>query len=237
MPFPESVKKEAKRRANYRCVVCQQPFVEVHHIIPDGEGPDTVDNAAPLCGGCHHRYGGNPELRKQLREMRDWWWERCAATGHITVDAGLAQRFDQLQSAMLQGQKRQDEVLSEVKTLVLQQISQVQQQVITSGSISGVFQATRGLASGLPTAKNTDSLLLSQLELNILEVVGRRERVTAREVAAAVHVSEQKAKFYLDELDRRHGLIDWYGNMNPGEKDHYMLRHAGRKLLVERDML
>src|SRR5262245_13410259 len=104
MPFPESVKKDAKRRSNYRCVVCEQPFVEVHHIIPDGQGgPDTIDNAAPLCGGCHQRYGGNPELRKQLREIRDWWWERCAEASHITVDAGLAERMDELKFAMEQG--------------------------------------------------------------------------------------------------------------------------------------
>jgi hypothetical protein len=46
---------------------------------------------------------------------------------------------------MLQGQKRQDEVLSDGKKLVLKQIGQAQQQVIASGSISGVFQATSGL--------------------------------------------------------------------------------------------
>src|SRR6266508_3020093 len=84
MPFPESVKIEAKQRANYRCVVCHQPWVEVHHIHPEAQGgPNTLDNAAPLCGSCHTLYGGNPDLRKQLREMRDWWWQRCAAASHI----------------------------------------------------------------------------------------------------------------------------------------------------------
>ena len=49
MAFPESVKLDAKRRANYRCVVCQRPWVEVHHIHPEARGgPDTVENAAPL---------------------------------------------------------------------------------------------------------------------------------------------------------------------------------------------
>src|SRR4051812_38229876 len=122
MPFPESVKLEAKRRANFRCVGCQQPFVQVHHIIPDGEGPDTIDNAAPLCGGCHHRYGGNLELRKQLREMRDHWWQRCAETKYITVDAGLALKVDDLYVALLQGQKRQEDVLAEMKAMYVEQL-------------------------------------------------------------------------------------------------------------------
>jgi hypothetical protein len=72
------------------------------------------------------------------------------------------------------------------------------------------------------------------LEFNILAAVGRGKRVTVRQVASAVNVSEEKARFYLDELDRRHGLVDWYGNLNPGQPDHYMLRHAGRRELVQR---
>jgi hypothetical protein len=153
MPFPESVKIEAKRRANYRCVVCQHPWVEVHHIQPEAEGgPSTTENAAPLCAGCLRRYGGNPDLRKQLREMRDHWWERCAQAQYVTVDAGLAQRVDDLQAAVLQGQKRNDEALDEVKAMMLQQLLSVQQQIMASGSSSGVFNATSALSSGLPAA-------------------------------------------------------------------------------------
>ncbi len=151
MPFPEPIKIEAKQRANYRCVVCQQPWVEVHHIHPEAQGgSSTIDNAAPLCAGCHHRYGGNPDLRRQLREMRDWWWSRFAEARHVTVDAGLAQKVDGLQVAMLLGQKRQDEVLSEVKTILVQQLTLAQQQVRASESLPGALAVTSGLASGLP---------------------------------------------------------------------------------------
>ena len=153
MSFPESVKLDAKRRANYRCVVCQQPWVEVHHIQPEGQGgPDTIENAAPLCAGCHHQYGGNPELRKQLREMRDHWWGRCEQAQHVTVDAGLAQKVDDLQIAVLQGQKRNEDVLAEVKAMMLQQVQQVQQQIMASGTLDGMFNAASGLGSGLPAA-------------------------------------------------------------------------------------
>lgn len=76
MSFSENTKLEAKRRSAFRCCICQHIFVEVHHIIPQEEGgPDTLDNAAPLCGRCHDLFGDNPKKRKQLREMRDYWWD------------------------------------------------------------------------------------------------------------------------------------------------------------------
>ncbi len=76
MAFPERVKNEAKRKASFRCVICQKSFVEVHHIIPESEGgSNDLENAAPLCASCHDLYGGNPEKRKQIREMRDHWFD------------------------------------------------------------------------------------------------------------------------------------------------------------------
>ncbi|HCQ91348.1 MAG TPA: HNH endonuclease [Clostridium sp.] len=57
--------------------ICNKLFVEVHHIIPKLEGgSDSIDNAAPLCSSCHDLFGGNPEKRKQIRQMRDYWWEQ-----------------------------------------------------------------------------------------------------------------------------------------------------------------
>ena len=78
MPFPEKIKLEAKRKSHFACVICHQPFVEVHHILPEADnGPDDLDNAAPLCGSCHDLFGANPVKRKQIREMGDFWWEIC----------------------------------------------------------------------------------------------------------------------------------------------------------------
>ncbi len=75
MPFSESVKLEAKKRSAFRCCICQRPFVEIHHILPQEEGgPDTLENAAPLCASCHDLYGGNPDKRKTIKQMRDYWW-------------------------------------------------------------------------------------------------------------------------------------------------------------------
>jgi len=53
--------------------------VEIHHIHPQAEGgSDDEDNGAPLCPTCHERYGGNPDWRKKLREMRDHWYSVVA---------------------------------------------------------------------------------------------------------------------------------------------------------------
>jgi HNH endonuclease len=76
MPFSEKVKLEAKKKAAFRCCICHKPFVEIHHIIPQSEGgPDTLNNAATLCSSCHDLYGGNPEKRKIIKQMRDHWWD------------------------------------------------------------------------------------------------------------------------------------------------------------------
>ena len=70
--FSASLKKRVRQKAHYRCCLCQAVLVEVHHIVPQGEGgPDEEDNAAPLCASCHEIYGANPTKRKFIREARD----------------------------------------------------------------------------------------------------------------------------------------------------------------------
>lgn len=76
MAFTERVKREVRKKACCRCVVCNKPFVEIHHIIPQAEGgSDDIDNAVPLCAYCHDILGDNPAKRKQLLEMRDIWYK------------------------------------------------------------------------------------------------------------------------------------------------------------------
>lgn len=76
MPFGSRVKKEVKERAAFRCCRCQTIGIQVHHIIPqEHDGPDTIENAAPLCATCHDTFGANPVKRKEIAEMRDWWYK------------------------------------------------------------------------------------------------------------------------------------------------------------------
>jgi hypothetical protein len=79
MPFSERIKHIAKVRAAFRCCACHKPFVEVHHLRPEADGGDSsLSNAAPLCASCHDLFGGNPEKRKTLMQMRDSWWSKMA---------------------------------------------------------------------------------------------------------------------------------------------------------------
>lgn len=78
MTFTEQLKLLVKRRSHFMCCLCHTIGVEVHHILPETQGgPDTDDNAAPLCPTCHETYGANPEKRKFIREARDFWYDLC----------------------------------------------------------------------------------------------------------------------------------------------------------------
>jgi hypothetical protein len=79
MAFSEALKLVVKKRAHFQCCLCRGVYVEIHHVIPESEGgPDTDDNAAPLCPSCHETYGANPEKRKFIRETRDFWYQLCS---------------------------------------------------------------------------------------------------------------------------------------------------------------
>jgi hypothetical protein len=78
MAFTEALKTRVRKRAHLACCLCKSMGVEVHHVIPQEEGgPDTEDNAAPLCPSCHETYGANPQKRKFIREARELWYEIC----------------------------------------------------------------------------------------------------------------------------------------------------------------
>ncbi len=77
MPFSEKIKLEVKKKSCFRCVICHKPFVEIHHIVPESAGGNSFhDNAVTLCSSCHDLFGGNPDKRKQIKQMRDHWYEQ-----------------------------------------------------------------------------------------------------------------------------------------------------------------
>src|SRR5437867_13338071 len=120
MDFPESVKLDAKRRANFQCVICRRSvFLHVHHIIPQEEGgPGDLDNAAPLCVECHDLYGNDPTKRKWIREARDWWWAHCLKQEAAPAALALLAKFDQLQTEVAEGRRE----LAEVKAISVTQM-------------------------------------------------------------------------------------------------------------------
>lgn len=77
MDFTEQIKKEVKEKAAFRCCRCQQIGIHVHHIIPQEDGGSSdIDNAAPMCPSCHDYFGSNPDKRKEITQMRNWWYEQ-----------------------------------------------------------------------------------------------------------------------------------------------------------------
>lgn len=77
MAFSEKIINQVKEMADFKCCRCKHISFEVHHMIPEKDGgPNTLDNAAPLCSNCHTDFGDNPSKRKEITQMRDLWYKR-----------------------------------------------------------------------------------------------------------------------------------------------------------------
>ena len=126
MPFPESVRLKACKKALFMCVACHSPFVEVHHIIPESEGgPDTLNNAAPLCSGCHSIYGASPIFRKQIKQMRDNWYDVCDRR-FSALSSGLLEQVNQLSETLKSEKEDRHKYLTtfnEIKELLIENLS------------------------------------------------------------------------------------------------------------------
>lgn len=123
--FEELVNISKKRdltlieRAAFRCCRCQNLGVDVHHIIPirDG-GSDDISNAAPLCQNCHDQFGANPEKRKQITRMRDWWYETCERLySNNLVDLKMLMKIDEKLESIQQSQSGISELIEMLKEL------------------------------------------------------------------------------------------------------------------------
>jgi hypothetical protein len=92
-----------------------------------------------------------------------------------------------------------------------------------------------------PSGGGAERPMLSEMEHNVLVEVGKqeqaRQQVTAHCVASVLNITEEQSKYYLDELSRKHRLLDWFGNMDPSIPGRYTLTHEGRRLLVEREVI
>ncbi len=90
MGFSNTIKEDILVKSARHCCVCRQHAgrnVEVHHIIPKGEGgEDTFENAIPLCFNCHSEAGHyNPQhpkgtkfSRPELRKHKEEWFKNVA---------------------------------------------------------------------------------------------------------------------------------------------------------------
>ena len=145
MPFRESVKREAKERAYYQCVLCRvYGFLDVHHIEPEAEGgPNTIENAAPLCPNCHAWFGHAPAKRSQVRTIRDWWWDRCAKMDAVQMTPPDGQRIDQMFQAYQQSQaQEQEQLFNDMKNFVAEQFRHQADRISSAHTIGELVQAS-----------------------------------------------------------------------------------------------
>src|SRR4030067_107207 len=139
MPFSETIKKEVRRRAAFHCCRCQKVGIEVHHIIPEEyEGSNDIGNAAPLCPNCHDDFGANPEKRKAIFEMRDWWYERVKEMyGPPMI---VTETIEELNDNIIKWGKRTSDVNAEVIPL----LKKATQKVIDTVTPSTATEALTG---------------------------------------------------------------------------------------------
>ncbi len=176
MAFTEGTKLEAKRRAHFSCVVCHQLLVEIHHIVPQvNGGSDEIDNAAALCAYCHDLLGGNPDKRKQIRQMRDFWYELCETRFRDSSSLVLAKDLEELKSS----QEEQGAMISGIKNLLEKHYSHQSDEIAAASTASEVASLS-GVA--IPQPKRT-RWLKSPWQLDEL----RGKRVFAHFVTASGH--------------------------------------------------
>ena len=118
MPFSERIKLEVKKKAKFRCCRCQSIWPEIHHIIPEKDGgSDDEDNATPLCPNCHTILGDNPWKRKEIRQMRDWWYQEAETMFFQRADfINIEEKIDGLLSSVMETSKEQTEELTNLKS-------------------------------------------------------------------------------------------------------------------------
>lgn len=87
MGFSQTIKQQAMISSARHCCVCHRykgVKIEVHHIIQKADGgPNTFDNAIPLCFDCHSDAGhfndrhpkGTKFSKQELVKARDTWYE------------------------------------------------------------------------------------------------------------------------------------------------------------------
>lgn len=190
MAFDETLKLRIRQRAHFACCMCHELYVEIHHIIPEAEGgPDTEENAAPLCPSCHEQYGANPTKRKFIREMRDHWYDLCD-TRYKSVDASQLERIS---SQLANAATKQD-----VATAFQQLTAIVQASLAAPGvSLGNARQLVAQVTSSVATSVSTMPVFGTVDLGDVFRVTG------GEQIPSGGHVAESKAEvLWRDNLKK-----------------------------------
>lgn len=68
------LEEEIKRKSNNRCIVCHNMEAKCHLL--DNRKDEDEQNLILLCDMCARKYLGNPDLIKQLKQRRDYWYKQ-----------------------------------------------------------------------------------------------------------------------------------------------------------------
>lgn len=190
MAFDEPLKLRIRRRAHFACCMCHEVYVEIHHIIPEAEGgPDTEDNAAPLCPTCHEKFGANPTKRKFIREMRDHWYELCD-TRYKSVDASQLERIS--------GQLANAATKQDVATAFQQLAALVQAGIAAPGvSLGSARQLVAHVTSSVATSVATLPVFANVDLGGVFRVAGTGHS------SPGGHMAESKADVLWRDTDKK----------------------------------
>lgn len=150
MAFTEKLKLEIKKKSAFRCCRCHEVGIDIHHVIPQTDGGlDDFDNAAPLCQNCHDRFGANPEKRKEIKQMRDWWYEVVEEKYK-----GDSDKFGEINEIILKIQNNQDNNLQKLRNELLEKLEELKKNepIISSKNvqqITGYYISATKLAKGV----------------------------------------------------------------------------------------
>lgn len=178
MAFSEELKLEVKKKAMFKCCRCQSIGVEVHHINPQHEnGEDNFDNAAPLCPNCHTWFGDNPIKKKEIRQMRDNWYEVVEKmySGPASEIFPLVKKIN---IGLEEKIEKQSTDITEIKTM-LKEVTSSAIDNMTLGT-ANITASNMAFASGASLSnvkiEELDSLVLCE-ECQKLVAVGRYSNV------------------------------------------------------------
>lgn len=151
MAFSQHIINEVKEKAAFKCCRCQAIGIEVHHIIPQKDnGSDTLDNAAPLCPSCHSSFGDNPIKRKEITQMRDWWY-KVIARSYPTKDINY-QLLSDINTKVEALATNQNKALIDLKiTLKNAAIEAIEQMTAGTASSTATGIANASIASPSPS--------------------------------------------------------------------------------------
>ena len=97
MAFPEAAVAQLLANCKRHCCVCWRwcgSRIHLHHIVPRADGgPDTIDNAIPVCLDCHAEIESRSNMGRhfsqaELREHKRRWLEICHDQPGVVIQSG-----------------------------------------------------------------------------------------------------------------------------------------------------